>query len=216
MLPFVPPPQTPIYRLGRAPDPWQPPDWASAASDGAFVNRFDDPEGMYRVIYASSQRLGCYLETLARFRVDLTLLAELNDIAGENDFVPLGVVPAEWPRNRVIGSAQAFGRYADVYHSGWIGHLRGKLASIILNLGLVDMDAAVLQSGAPRALTQQVSRVVYEEDFEGIYYRSRYGHEIVNWALFEPFLLEAAGNEPVVSTDPDFLAALQTYSLRLS
>jgi hypothetical protein len=63
-----------IYRLGRKPDPWSAPDWASAGPDGTFGNRFDDPEGMYRVLYASSQRLGCFLETLARFRVDLKLL----------------------------------------------------------------------------------------------------------------------------------------------
>ena len=53
-----------IYRLGRKPDPWSVPDWASAGPDGTFGNRFDDPEGIYRVLYASSQRLGCFLETL--------------------------------------------------------------------------------------------------------------------------------------------------------
>ena len=30
-----------IYRLGRKPDPWAPPDWASAGPDGTFGNRFD-------------------------------------------------------------------------------------------------------------------------------------------------------------------------------
>jgi hypothetical protein len=48
------------------------------------------------VLYASSQRLGCYLETLARFRVDLTLYAELSEIEGEDDFTPLGHVPLAW------------------------------------------------------------------------------------------------------------------------
>jgi hypothetical protein len=42
------------------------------------------------VLYASSQRLGCYLETLARFRVDLTLYAELSEIDGEDDFTAGG------------------------------------------------------------------------------------------------------------------------------
>ena len=40
-----------------------------AGPDGTFGNRFDDPEGIYRVLYASSQRLGCYLEALAQFRL---------------------------------------------------------------------------------------------------------------------------------------------------
>jgi hypothetical protein len=75
-----------IYRLGRKPDPWSVPDWASAGPDGTFGNRFDDPEGMYRALYASSQRLGCFLETLGRFRVDPKLLAELAEIEGEDDY----------------------------------------------------------------------------------------------------------------------------------
>ncbi len=79
-----------IYRLGRKPDPWSVPDWASAGPDGTFGNRFDDPEGMYRVLYASSQRLGCFLETLGRFRVDPKLLAELAEIEGEDDYFPIG------------------------------------------------------------------------------------------------------------------------------
>src|SRR5258707_2536685 len=74
-----------IFRIGRRPDPWQPPDWSLAGPEGTFGNRFDDPDGTYRVLYASSERLGCYLETLARFRVDLTLYAELSQIEGSNE-----------------------------------------------------------------------------------------------------------------------------------
>lgn len=29
--------------------------------------------------------------------------------------------------------------------------------------------------------------MVYEKDFSGIYYQSRYGNDLENWALFEPF-----------------------------
>ena len=64
-------PEGPVFRLGRRPDAWQPPDWFLAQSDGTFGNRFDDPDGYYRVLYASSQRLACFIETLARFRPEL-------------------------------------------------------------------------------------------------------------------------------------------------
>ena len=74
-----------IYRLGRVPDPWAVPDWASAGPDGTFGNRFDDPDATYRVLYASSQKLGCFLETLARFRLDPKLMAELAEIDGDDD-----------------------------------------------------------------------------------------------------------------------------------
>lgn len=44
-----------IFRIGRGPDPWQPPGWSHAHADGTFGNRFDDPVGYYRVLYAASQ-----------------------------------------------------------------------------------------------------------------------------------------------------------------
>jgi len=61
-------PPVQIFRVARKSDPWQPPDWSRSNPDGTFGNRFDDPEGYYRVLYASSQKLSCFIETLARFR----------------------------------------------------------------------------------------------------------------------------------------------------
>jgi hypothetical protein len=43
----------PIFLIGRHPDPWEPPDWSRARTDGTFGNRFDDPTGYYPVFYAS-------------------------------------------------------------------------------------------------------------------------------------------------------------------
>jgi len=54
-----------VHRIGRGSDPWQYPDWSRANPDRTFGNRFDDPDGEYRVLYAASRRLGCFLETLA-------------------------------------------------------------------------------------------------------------------------------------------------------
>jgi hypothetical protein len=104
------------------------------------------------VLYASSQRLGCYLETLARFRVDLTLYAELSEIDGEDDFTPLGRVPIAWAKPRMLGSAEHDGKYADLYGSDWIGLLRRGLAADCLELGITELDASVLQGSIARAL----------------------------------------------------------------
>jgi hypothetical protein len=71
-MPETKTPTAPIFRLGRRPDPWEQPDWSRAHSDGTFGKQFDDPTGYYRVLYASSQRLSCFIETLARFRPDLS------------------------------------------------------------------------------------------------------------------------------------------------
>lgn len=139
-----------------------------AGPDGTFGSRFDDPEATYRVRYASSLRLGCYLETLARFRPDLSLLAELAEIEGEDDFPPLGQVPPEWAETRVVGSAFHYGSYADVYSSEWIGILREQLAGFCIALGIPELDAGALQQPCSRPLTQRVSRVVFNNAFDGI------------------------------------------------
>jgi len=203
-----------IYRLARKPDPWLPPDWASAGPDGTFGNRFDDPDATYRVLYASSQRLGCFLETLARFRVDPTLLSELAAIEGEDDFSPLGQVPTEWLDQRTMGTATTEGEFADICGSEWISKLRKLLPAQLEKFGVDDLDASVLQQTAPRILTQFVSRIVFYEDFAGIYYRSKYGHDIENWALFEPFRIGKHSVESIVQNDPDLQRALELHGLR--
>jgi hypothetical protein len=160
-------------------------------ADGTFGNRFDDPKGNYRVLYAATQRVSCIVETLARFRPDLSLIAELQAIAGEDDYVPLGTVPSDWCEPRMMGEATVAGTYADIYGASWVSHLRHELASDCVALGIKDLDDSVLQQGEPRRLTQLASLKVNEAGLDGIYYRSRYGHDLENWALFEPFKISS-------------------------
>ena len=190
------------------------PDWASAGPDGTFGNSFDDPDATYRVLYASSQRLGCFLETLARFRLDPKLAAELAAIEGEEDYFPLAEVPVEWLRKRILGTATAGGEYADICSSEWISRLRKSLATHLSRFGVEDIDASVLQKTAPRTLTQFVSRIVFYTGFSGIYYLSKYGHDIENWALFEPFQINVRNPEVVSPEDRDLQLALRLHSLK--
>jgi hypothetical protein len=209
-------PENDVFRLGRKPDPWMPPDWATAAPDGTFGNRFDDPHSTYRVLYASSQRLGCFLETLARFRPDPALMAELAEIAGENDFLPPGTVPVEWLRLRIMGRAAIAGEYADLCSSEWISRLRAELGlRTAVEFGIYDLDASALQNTSPRRLTHLVSRVVYNSGLDGIYYRSKYGHDVENWALFEPFKVSPRRSATVPPDDPELQRALVLHGLRL-
>jgi hypothetical protein len=205
----------PVYRLGRRPNAWQAPEWFLAHADGTFGNRFDDPEGYYRVLYASSQRLACFVETLARFRPDLSLLAELDTIDGEDDFVPLGTVPRSWLAVRTMGSAAIEGIYADIYAAGWVSHLRRSLAAEALKLGLKDIDLSTLEMAEPRRVTQLASRQVYRSSFAGVFYRSRYGQSLENWALFKPFLLIGPDSDALSSEDADLTKALQLLGIRL-
>jgi len=167
------------------------------------------------VLYASWQRLGCYLETLARFRTDPTLQAELAEIAGDDDFTPFGQVPPEWAETRRLGSATHYGSYADVYGDEWIAILRHDLTIDCAQLGIAELNAGVLHQSGLRSLTQRVSRLVYNSAFDGILYLSRYGRNIHNWALFEPFKIDPKGAARLDLNDPDFLEALAIHHLQL-
>ena len=114
----------PIYRLGRIPDPWAWPDWSYAAADGTFGNRWDDPAASYRVIYACSQRVGAFVETLARFRPDLEVVAAIAEIEGDDAGVMPSVVSRRWLEGRLIGEAIARGRFADVGDARSLATLR--------------------------------------------------------------------------------------------
>jgi hypothetical protein len=111
-----------LYRLGRQPDPWAWPDWSYAGPDGTFGNRYDDPAASYRVLYASSQRIGAFLETLARFRPDLEVLAELEQIEGDDESPP--TLPRAWLDKRMLGEATVEGRFVDVGDTGSLATLR--------------------------------------------------------------------------------------------
>jgi len=219
-------PDGPVYRLGRSPDPWAWPDWSYASTDGTFGNRWDDPAGSYRVLYACSQRAGAFVETLSRFRPDLEVIAALAEIEGEEDGVPQTGVPRRWLEGRLIGEALARGRFADVGDAQSLATLRQELASRAIHYGLSDLDAAVIRLSAPRAFTQEASRFVYEwrdegGAFAGIRYRSRLGDQFVNWAIFEPTSeaesrLDDAAAVAIEPDDPDLAEALRLLGLELT
>jgi hypothetical protein len=135
-------------------------------------------------------------------------------IEGEEDYFPLAEVPVEWLRKRILGTATAGGEYADICSSEWISRLRKSLATHLSRFGVEDIDASVLQKTAPRTLTQFVSRIVFYAGFSGIYYLSKYGHDVENWALFEPFQINVRNPEVVSPEDRDLQLALRLHSLK--
>ena len=214
-------PQDPLYRIARGTNPWAFTDWSRASTDSygahTFGNRFDDPAGEYRVIYASSQLLSCYVETLARFRPDPKLKEELAAIKGEDDFQPIGYISTDWFNDRYIGRARVKGRYADLYTAEWVSQLRPHLQPECIELGLPDFDLSVLMQAQKRIITQMASNYVNGiGSFDGIYYASRYGRDLENWALFE-FRTEIHPIEihGVSPNDPVLLEALDILQLQV-
>ncbi len=151
-----------VYRIGRRPDPWAWPDWSFAGSDGTlFGNRLDDPSGIYRVLYASSQRVATFVECLAHFRPDPAILAAYEQIEGCDDDsaepTSVGVVPHEWVEQRLMGAGQPTGTYVELGHHQTLEALRAALLPRVVHYGLVDLDAAAVRLTLPRSFTQEIS-----------------------------------------------------------
>ena len=212
-----------LFRLGRRPDPWGWPDWAYAGEDGSFGNRYDDPRSEYRVLYASSQRLGPFLETLARFRPDPSIAsAEIVGDPRDREFptAPPGRVPRTWLDERLLGTTRSKATFADVGHARSLAYLRIAMAPAVLRHGLGELDAAAIRTRAPRRFTQELSRRVYEcttlngeRAFEGIHYLSLLGDDIHNWAICEPGTIDVQGVEELRADDPDLARAFELFGL---
>ena len=52
-----------------------------------------------------------------------------------------------------------------------------------MKLGITEIDLSSLERAEPSLLTQQAGRIAFELGYAGVFYRSRYGHSIENWAL---------------------------------
>lgn len=213
----------PVFRIGRPENPWVwPPVRIGGGSRGG---RWDDPEEQYRVLYASSQRLGAFMETLAPLRPDLVASAAVSKIGGPRDALAAGTVPREWLANRRIGSADLLGMYADVGAAVSLHVLRDALGRVAHDLGLDEIDVAALRQSNERRFTQAVSRFVSltkgdgDSHFAGIVYLSKLGDEIVNWAIFEPgdvgsARIENGSGANIQETDGDLAQAFALLGLR--
>lgn len=216
-------PPEPLYRLGRAPDPWAWPDWRYSQPDGTFGSRFDDPEGRYRVLYACSIRVATFVEMLTQFRPDPAVVAGLAEIDGDEDALPPGTVPRSWLERRCVGAAAVRGRFVDIGHSRSLATLNRALGRLAVEHGLRELDAAAIRLSAPRSLTQRISRWIYKRTapdgtrrYAGIRYPSRLGDDLENWAIFEPAdLTPQPAPNPITADDPDLQAAVELHGLRI-
>lgn len=214
-------PSSGVFRVSRGPDPFAWPDWSFAGDDRTFGNRWDDPEGSYRVLYASTDRLGAFVETLARFRSDPSVAAVLAGISGDDLVFPAGGVPHDWLEGRRIGQARVSGSYAAISRSRSLAWLRQSLGDRLARYDLSDLDAATIRLTAPRRFTQEVSRAVQscsangERMFAGITYLSRLGDELRNWAIFEPAEMELLRTDAIRHDDRDLREALQILRLEI-
>ena len=146
-----------LYRIAPSRTPWE------AYEGTSFEQRFDDPERKYFVLYASSHRLGCFVECLAYFRIDPDKpgFAELQDKFG-NSF-PEGTVPPKWCWDRFIQSAKLTGIFAGVAQSDWIARLLKNFPEKFRKVSTYPwIDQSTIYQDKFRAITQWISRFVFD------------------------------------------------------
>ena len=99
------------------------------------------------------------------------------------------------------------------------------MAARMIHYGMKELDGSTIRE-ARREFTQEISLYVFSRAdelgspiFAGIAYESRLGNELMNWAIFErpdrdP--VRNASSSDVGLDDPDFVATLGLYSLKLA
>jgi hypothetical protein len=207
-----------FFRLGFGVNAWSWPP-RQFIGDG----RWDDPNGEYRVLYASASRLGTFVEVMGDFATDTQYENEWLLIDGDDDTAtPPGQAPANWLAERVMGRGKMSGWFAAVGSLSSLRYLDSKLRLVVVQYGVLTIDAAAIRAKAPRGLTQAISRLVRNSRsrqkgllrrFRGIKYSSRHGDDFENWAIFEPYRLRRTLNESVGESDPDFVAAVKLLGL---
>ena len=97
--------------------------------------------------------------------------------------------------------------------------VRSRLQPLCVELGLPDFDVSVLIQAAKRIVTQRASSIVYDLGaFAGIYYASRHGLGLENWALFEfkEIINPLIPVQRVSKNDPSLKHALEILHLAVA
>jgi len=194
--------------------------------------RWDDPDGSYRVLYASTTPFGVYLEKLAQFRPDLELLATCATIRetgrSARKWASAGALPSGWRARYTLGKGLTDGvsqPLVAVARARSLATLRVALAGVARSLDITEVDAGVIRldlSVKFLRFTQAISRFIYEQArndtpcFAGIFYLSQHADDVANCAVFERdglFPVTHLERSSVEIDDEDFLKACALHGI---
>jgi len=204
---------TPLYRIGRTPDPlaWPPRAFAGGG-------RYDDPGGEFVVLYAAEQRRGAFVETLAPFRpavADLALAQRLPDGDPSDRMPPAGVIPATFFRRRIAAfRVETPGPWLDVRAPETHQALRSELAEPLVALGYGARFVWGDALGHDHRLTQIIARWAFDHRFQGLVYSSCHDAKLDCWALFDGAIISPVGESVAIGVDdPDCRSVAALFQL---
>jgi hypothetical protein len=173
--------------------------WAEQRERYGSGNRFDSAFGSFRVTHFGSSLEACLGETLARFRPEPEVVAQIADEWRDLGFMEVGAIARSWRDERVAVLAQPDGSavsrwpepFVDIDSAESHQVLRESLAGPLKQLGYDDLDAGIVR-GPDRFITRILSEWVWgqrEEDgrplFGGLRYASRLSTDWECWAVFD-------------------------------
>lgn len=134
-----------------------------------------------------------------------------------------GRCPRNGSRDAAWAQGTLSGDYVELGHHETVATLRRALAPRLVHYGIADLDAATIKVTTPRALTQEMSRLIFDGStadgvrrWNGISYLSRFGDDLENWAIFEPATPSTSDISAVDDRDEDLTAALRVHGLHMS
>jgi hypothetical protein len=212
LIPSVPPPGGPIYRVNRrGRTPFEPPSWVLAGPVAIFKGRYDDPAGWvmpedrrFRTIYCGTQKAAALGEIIDAkgLRPSIRTIAELPAVDPNRPVDPRSLtfnIWEDWYSRRCLETARLHHelRFADV-DAPETPQILGSiqlLARIALKLQEEEKIHRFDQSAITsqhRELTQAIARYIYElvDDkgqpvYAGIHYTSGLNHDWECWAIFD-------------------------------
>jgi hypothetical protein len=214
-----------VWRIGLATDPYQtpPPLSLDDLNDAAAGNRFDSPVGNYSVLYFGTELEVCFGETLARFRPDPRVVAEIEDDWDDQGFMRPGDVPADWRLRRLAVRAEASGgaRFLDVEAPSTRRTLAVQLAAVLASYGALDLDVAAIRSG-DRRVTRAISywawsRMNDDGDpvYAGIRYLSRLDTAWECWGIFDDVPLQELERRSITPSMSELQSVATSFGLQV-
>jgi hypothetical protein len=208
-------PSAPLYRIGRPADPLAFPPRAFTGG-----GRYDHPDGAFLTLYAAGQRRGAFTETLDAFRpavADRATAARLGPGETGDAMPPAGVIPDAYLRKLVARLRMRPGqRWLDLRLPETHQALRSALAVDLVRFGYADRFVWGDLLGQDRRLTQTIDVWAHDQGVHGIVYASCHDPTLDCWALFDRASFTADGPpSPIERDDPDLVAAIRLFELRL-
>jgi len=201
-----------VWRVGLISGPLEFPPWNRCS----WANRFDDPARRFRTLYCARERRTALRETLADFRPNTKVLAELRRLRLDSDELRPAPVPLDWRDKRLLAPARIHfrsGELVDLDDSSVRGELEREHADLLERHAMDHLDIAQIRS-RDREVTQRIARALYDRGAAGIAFGSNL-NDLPCFALFEARCqLNPDGEpEPLTASFPDLLAVCQEFGL---